>query len=151
MLAGLLCLLVAGGAFAGDREAPPGDPIALLADVEPVELEVLAEARGGASLPGDFGIEVTAVLRLLAEGQDLVTMTGSFVSGQAPVAPMTELGAHANLLSSGVLDTPVLVNSLDGVSLEQYREVTIHLTNLPTRGVRVPSQHGVIGLGATGH
>ena len=37
-----------------------------------------------------------------------------------------------------ILDNPMIVNALDNVSLEQYREITIHLQGVPGSGVASP-------------
>jgi len=121
-------VLVTGAAFA---ESPGGDELAFVGELAPVAGEVLEEARGGAALPEGFGIEVTAMLRVLADGQELASMTGQ-------LGGTTGLGVHEGLLNSqgapfsgSLLDNPVIVNSLDGITIHDYREITVYIDHLP--------------------
>ena len=133
---GLVLGLVPGVATA---ESPVGDELAFVGELTPVAGEDLEEARGGAALPDGFGIEVTAMLRVLAEGQELASMTGHFGGPGG-------LGVHAGLLNSqgapfsgSLLDNPIIVNSLDGITIHDYREITVYIDHLPVPATRAGS------------
>lgn len=116
-LAILLCALPAAA------ETPLGfeDP---LAGLTPIADESLDQARGGAvTLPNGMTIEVTGSMRVLVDGQDQATFAG------------IEAGAPGVDLASQLLDLNqhgMVVNSLNDVSLEHYREINFLISNLPS-------------------
>jgi hypothetical protein len=118
LIAGMLLLLSASRAVA---ETPLDfeDPLAGLA---PMEDASLAESRGGAVLPNGMTIEVLGTMRLLVDGDELA-------SGAASGA-----GDLTRDLATQISNTSrpgMIVNSLDNVSLEQYREINFFISNLP--------------------
>lgn len=130
-------LLLCGVALAGD--GPIGDELALVGEVEPVGDATLAAARGGASLPGGIDIEVTALMRVLADGEDILTISGGVSAAAHGVAAQEMVLQSQNLPAAGqVLNNPLIINSLDNISLEQYRDITIHLQNVPGIGTARP-------------
>lgn len=132
-----VCLLWAGVAFADD--AWPGDELGLVSAMEPVGEAILAEARGGAALPDGLGIEVTALMRVLADGEDLLTVSSAWEAGAHGLAAQQIVLQGQNVpVGESVFNNPLIVNAMDGVSLEQYREVTIHLSNLPVGTGAIP-------------
>ena len=118
-LIGLGVLLFAAPVLA-DLSAGLDDPFAAMEAVEEGEL---AEARGGAVLPNGMTLEVTALMRVMVDGQHLATSTyGNHPMGGGDLAMPIPLG-----------DGPAsVINSLNGISLDQYREINFHISNLPT-------------------
>jgi hypothetical protein len=145
---GSLWVLAPSAALA---EPPELDAISLVGELAPVDSDVLAKARGGASLRGGFGIEVTAVLRLMAEGQDVLSMTGAYGLTGGVSTPQTVVHSQGSPLAATVLENPIIVNSLDGVSLEQYREITVHLTDFSFSKNRALLPVSNVTLGGSGH
>jgi len=118
-LIGLGVLLFAAPVLA-DLSAGLDDPFAAMEAVEEGEL---AEARGGAVLPNGMTLEVTALMRVMVDGQHLATSTyGSHPMAGSDIAMPIPIG-----------DGPAsVINSLNGISLDQYREINFHISNLPT-------------------
>jgi len=121
-----LCLVVGLGAllFSGEAlaETPAGfdDPFA---GMQALEEDELAAARGGAVLPNGMIVEVSGLMRVVVDGQHLSTTTFGG-QGQAP-------GLIPADIPFG--DAPAsVINSLNGISLDQYREINFHISNLPT-------------------
>lgn len=130
--------LISGVALAGD--GPAMDELGLFSEVEPVAEETLADARGGAALPGGLDIEVTALMRVLADGEDVLSISGGLAAAGHGLAAQDMVLQSQNLPvgDAPILDNPMIVNALDNVSLEQYREITIHLQGVPGSGVASP-------------
>ena len=107
----------------------PGDTDDPFFAMEAVEEEELASARGGAVLPNGMTIEVTGLMRVMVDGQHLTTSTfGDLQPGGAGIGGMQPM-----------LDGPTsVINSLNGISLDQYREINFHISNLPTSLDRAP-------------
>jgi hypothetical protein len=107
----------------------PGDMDDPFFAMEAVEEEELASARGGAVLPNGMTIEVTGLMRVMVDGQHLTTSTfGDFQPGVADIGGMQPM-----------LDGPAsVINSLNGISLDQYREINFYISNLPTSLERAP-------------
>ena len=100
---------------------------------------MLAEARGGASLPGGLGVEVSALMRVLADGEDILAISGGVSAAAHGVAAQEMVLQSQHLPAAGqALNNPLIMNSLDNISLEQYREITIHLQNVPGVGTARP-------------
>lgn len=130
-------LLLSGVALAGDPIL--GDELALVQEVEAVADTTLAEARGGASLPGGLGVEVSALMRVLADGEDILAISGGVSAAAHGVAAQEMVLQSQHLPATGqALNNPLIMNSLDNISLEQYREITIHLQNVPGVGTARP-------------
>jgi len=108
------CLLL--GASPGAAGAPGDfeDPLAGLAAISDEHLE---EARGGMVLPNGMTIEVLGTMRVLVDGDELAT------SGAFDLSTPQVVSEHAH---------GTIVNSLNNVSLEQYREINFFISNLPT-------------------
>ena len=98
------------------------------------------DSRGGAALPGGLDIEVTALMRVLADGEDVLTVSGGLTAVGHGLAAQDMVVQSQNLPvgDQALLDNPMIVNTLDNVSLEQYREITIHLRSGPGAGVGSP-------------
>jgi len=107
----------------------PGDMEDPFFAMEAVEEEELASARGGAVLPNGMTIEVTGLMRVMVDGQHITTSTfGNFQQGVADAGSFQPM-----------LDGPAsVINSLNGISLDQYREINFHISNLPTSMERAP-------------
>jgi hypothetical protein len=107
----------------------PGDMDDPFFAMEAVEEEELASARGGAVLPNGMTIEVTGLMRVMVDGQHLTTSTfGDFQPGVADIGSLQPM-----------LDGPAsVINSLNGISLDQYREINFYISNLPTSLERAP-------------
>ena len=138
LLAVVLGALLPGVALAGDE--PAMDELGLFSEVEPVAEEALADARGGAALPGGLDIEVTALMRVLADGEDVLSISGGLTAAGHGLVAQDMVLQSQNLPAGDrpILDNPMIVNALDNVSLEQYREITIHLQGVPGSGVASP-------------
>ena len=120
LLSGLAILLCALPA-AADPTTDSEDPFAGLA---PLEDEGLDEARGGAVvLPNGMTVDVTGTMRFLVDGQALAASAAGGVGSLG-------LDMAAQMLDTG-RQGPI-VNSLDGVSLEHYREINFFISNLPS-------------------
>jgi hypothetical protein len=103
-------------ASADDLEPASDDPFVSFSPVEESELE---NSRGRAVLPDGLTIEVTGLMRILVDGQEL---SRAALFNSSPVSasqlPLT--------------DTPLIIqNSLNGISLEQYRELNFRISNIP--------------------
>ena len=113
----LLCALPAAAETPLDLEDP-------LAGLTPIADEGLDEARGGAvTLPNGMTIEVTGTMRVLVDGQEQAAFAASGV------------GAPSLDLATQLLDFNqhgMVVNSLNDVSLEHYREINFFISNLPS-------------------
>ena len=113
----------------------------LFMSMDAVGEEELAESRGGAVLPNGMTVEVTGLMRVMVDGQHLSTSTfgAHSAGGLDALGPIPLADAPASL-----------VNSLNGISLDQYREINFHISNLPAnfnRGAFVPRTdvtHGLI-------
>ena len=134
---GMGALLFPGNSFADT----PGGLDDLFMAMDAVGEEELAQARGGAVLPNGMTVEVTGLMRVMVDGQHLATST----FGDYP------RGAGDSIGPIPLTQTPAsVVNSLNGISLDQYREINFHISNLPTnlnRGAFVPRTdvtHGLI-------
>ena len=125
LAAGMGALVFSGTALA-DGPGALDDPFLAM---EAVGEEELAGARGGAVLPNGMTIEVTGLMRVMVDGQHVSTSTyGGLQPG------MGDLG---NVLPS--MDGPAsVINSLNGISLDQYREINFHISNLPASLERAP-------------
>ena len=110
--------------FSGDSLAEmPADVDDPFAEMRAVEEDELAAARGGALLPNGMTVEVTGLMRVMVDGQHLSTTT------------FGNQGQAGGLVPTGIpfADGPAsIINSLDGVSLDQYREINFYISNLPT-------------------
>ncbi len=134
---GMGALLFPGDSFADT----PGSLDDLFMAMDAVGEEELAQARGGAVLPNGMTVEVTGLMRVMVDGQHLTTSTfGDYSHGAGgSIGPMPLADAPASI-----------INSLNGISLDQYREINFHISNLPTnfnRGAFVPRTdvtHGLI-------
>ena len=85
--------------------------------------EELAGARGGAVLPNGMTVEVTGLMRVMVDGQHLSTST----FGDYP------LGSIDSAMNFPIGDAPAsIINSLDGISLDHYREINFYISKLPT-------------------
>ncbi|MFP6607217.1 MAG: hypothetical protein VCC19_11625 [Myxococcota bacterium] len=119
LLSGLMVLLCSLPALA-ETPLDLEDP---LAGLTPMADESLDEARGGAvTLPNGMTMEVTASMRVLLDGQEQAPWSGS------------EIGAPSLDLATQLLDLNqhgMVVNSLNNVSLEHYREINFLISNLP--------------------
>ena len=103
---------------AADPATDSEDPFAGLA---PLEDEGLDEARGGAMvLPNGMTVDVTGTMRFLVDGQALAASAAGGV------------GALGRDMAAQMLDTGPIANSLDGVSLEHYREINFFISNMPS-------------------
>ena len=95
------------------------DPFASLSPVDDTELDA---ARGRAVLPDGLTVEVTALMRVLVDGQEIaqsvLSDASAAVSGQASLLPLTSAPY-------------ILQNSLNGISIERYREINFRISNLP--------------------
>ena len=103
-------------------DSPPefgADPFAGFSPIDEAELDA---ARGRAVLPDGLTLEATGLMRVLVEGQELahsVVLDGaSFAPGQAPQIPFS--GAPV-----------VFENTMNGISLEHYREINFRISNVP--------------------
>jgi hypothetical protein len=104
---------------AGDFDDPLGD-LEALEDLE------LAEVRGsGIRLPNGMTIEVTVIRRLLVDDQELVLP--GVADGREIVQPV--FGSATQNLD--ISQQGSILNSLDGISLRQYREINFFISNLP--------------------
>lgn len=125
-LAASMGALLFPGASLADAPGGMDDPFFAM---EAVEEEELASARGGAVLPNGMTIEVTGLMRVMVDGQHITTSTfGNFQQGVADAGSLQPM-----------LDGPAsVINSLNGISLDQYREINFHISNLPTSMERAP-------------
>ena len=114
-VASLAAILLLLWASPGAAEAPSDfeDPLAGLAALAD---ESLAEARGGMVLPNGMTIEVLGTMRVLVDGDELAA------SGAMNLATPQIVSNHAH---------GTIVNSLNNVSLEQYREINFFISNMP--------------------
>lgn len=129
-----LGVLLALSTAAASAESPSGDELSFVRGLVPVAREELEEARGGAVLPRGFGIEVTAMLRILAEGQEVVSMAGHFGGATGLGAQVGILNSQNIPFSGSLLDNPIIVNSLNGITIQDYREITVYIDHLPLPG-----------------
>ena len=103
-------------------ELPSGldDPFAAMEAVAEGEL---SEARGGAVLPNGMIVEVSGLMRVMVDGQHLTTSTfGNYPQGSMDPTFQIPIGSAP----------ASVINSLNGVSLDQYREINFRISNLPT-------------------
>ena len=114
------------GAVLADAPGDFDDPFFAM---EAVEEEELASARGGAVLPNGMTIEVTGLMRVMVDGQHITTSTfGGIEPGMGDIGNVQPF-----------LDGPAsVINSMNGISLDQYREINFHISNLPTSLERAP-------------
>ncbi len=114
-----LFLVSPGTSRAGDDFDDP------FADLQALGDEELAEARGGAvSLPNGMTIEVTGSMKLLADGQEIA-------AGMMPGMDIGELALDHATQNLDLAGQDAIVNSLDGISLDQYREINFFISNIP--------------------
>jgi len=118
-----------GGPFAA-LSPVEGDPLDSLSEIEgdpfaslsPTEDAVLDASRGRAVLPDGLTVEATVLMRVLVDGQELAQ---SVVPDAAAFAP--DPSTFFNFA-----ETPsVFQNTLNGISLEQYREINFRISNIP--------------------
>jgi len=107
-----------GSAAAEDFvRASEEDPFAFLSPVDDSEL---AASSGRAVLPDGLKVDVTVLMRVLVDGQELAqsVLSEASASSQASFQALTST-------------SDILQNSLNGISLEHYREINFRISNLP--------------------
>lgn len=96
-----------------------GDPFGSLSPLEDATLDA---SRGRAVLPDGLTVEATALMRVLVDGQEL---------GQASVPEAGALSADPSALFPFAGNSAVFQNTLNGISLEHYREINFRISNIP--------------------
>ena len=112
----LAAFMLLSWASLGAAESPSDfeDPLAGLAAIGD---ESLDEARGGMVLPNGMQIEVLTTMRVLVDGDEMAAR-GALNLGTPQI-----VNDHAH---------GAIVNSLNNISLEQYREINFFISNLPS-------------------
>lgn len=112
-------LSLAGGDSFDALPQLENDPFGALSPIGEAELDA---TRGRAVLPDGLTLEATALMRVLVDGQELahsVVLDGaSFGPNQAAQFPFW--GSPA-----------VFENTMNGISLEHYREINFRISNIP--------------------
>lgn len=96
-----------------------GDPFGALS---PIEDQALDASRGRAVLPDGLTVEATAVMRVLVDGQEL---------SQPSVPQAGALNADPSALFPFAGNAAVFQNTVNGISLEHYREINFRISNIP--------------------
>ena len=112
--------LVFSGQGHAETAAAFDDPFA---EMQAIDEDELADSRGKATLPNGMIVEVSGLMRLSVDGQHVSTTT------------FGDHGPAGGLIPADVPfgDAPAsVINSLNGISLDQYREINFHISNLPT-------------------
>jgi len=95
------------------------DPFASFSPIDDTELDA---SRGRAVLPDGLTVEVTALMRVMVDGQEILQSALSDASG----------GTSGQAASLPLTDAPqILQNSLNGISIDRYREINFRISNLP--------------------
>ena len=128
LIAGIALVAFFGALGAAAEESPARSEV-LLQALAPLSEEDLSAQRGGAVLPGGMSVEVSSLMRVLVDGEDLAA------SSVAPGFPIgVEPGIWAVIADSGLesLTVPMAItNSENGISIGQFREVNIEIRNIP--------------------
>ena len=128
LIAGI-ALVAFFGALGAAAEESSASADVIFPELRPLSEEDLSGQRGGAVLPGGMTVEVTSLMRVLVDGEDLAA------SSVAPALPIgMEPGIWAVIADTGLesLTVPMAItNSENGISIGQFREVTIEIRNVP--------------------
>ncbi|MCH2169698.1 hypothetical protein MK489_02850 [Myxococcota bacterium] len=145
-------LFLAAAVPTASQAQPPGDDfISLVSDLTPIGEELLESSRGRAMAVGGIQIEVTGMLRLLSDGQNLLDYAGGNLALHGVAAQAIDLQTLGISSEDVLFEHPLFVNTMDGAALEQYREINMHFKNLPVGLSRIPVIPDLLLMRGTGH